>query len=269
MPTAYVNHIHVYYEVTGEGHPLVMIHGHSLNLRMWDPQVPAFAAHHRVIRYDLRGHGRSDAPHTGYRWPEYVEDLAELLEHLGVHHAYLLGLSLGGGIALEFVLRLPETVNALILADSLLDGFDYSQDFRDFFRHLRDRIRRDGTESALEELWLQHPLFDGVRGDPALFDQVREMVRAFPAMEYLFDQPSHVRPWRQANRLGEVKAPTLVIVGENDIPDFQRIAVRLEQGIPQARRVVIEGAGHLVNLEQPRRFNQVVFDFLEGLEGGD
>jgi proline-specific peptidase len=265
MPTAYVNGIHTYYEIAGEGHPLILIHGHTLNLRLWDPQVPAFAAHYRVIRYDLRGHGQSDAPRTGYRWPEYVEDLAELLELLGVHRAYLLGLSLGGGIALEFTLRLPEMVDALILADSVLDGFDYSREFTDSLRHLQQRVRRDGAESALQNVWLQHPLFDGVRDDPDLFQQVQEMVRAFPAMEYRFDQPSRVRPWRQVHRLGEIEVPTLVVVGEKDISDFQRIAVRLEKEIPHARRVVIEGAGHLVNLEQPERFNEVVLEFLSGV----
>jgi len=262
MPKAYVNHIHIHYEVAGTGHPLVLIHGHTFNLHLWDPQVPAFADRYRVIRYDLRGHGQSDAPRTGYRWPEYVEDLAALLEHLGVHHTYLLGLSLGGGIALEFTLRLPDMVDALILADSVLDGFDYSAEFRGFFRLLRDRIRRDGVEAALENLWLQHPLFDGVRGDPVLFDHVREMVHTFAAMEYRFDQPSHARPWRQVQRLREIRAPTLIIVGEKDILDFQGIAVRLEHSIPHARRVVIEDAGHLVNLEQPERFNEAVLGFL-------
>lgn len=112
----------LYYEMVGEGHPLVLIHGGYMDRRMWDDQLAVFAEHYRVIRYDVRGFGKSELPQVPYA---DRQDLAALLAFLGIEKTYLLGLSLGGVIALDFTLDYPYMVEALILVGSPISGFPY------------------------------------------------------------------------------------------------------------------------------------------------
>jgi len=123
---AEVNGTRIYYETAGSGHPLVLIHGYTLDTRMWDDQFETFAQHYQVIRYDMRGFGKSAFPtDENYTHPD---DLRALLEHLEIEHAHILGLSMGGGTAIDFALTYPEVADALISADSILEGFQW-QDF--------------------------------------------------------------------------------------------------------------------------------------------
>jgi pimeloyl-ACP methyl ester carboxylesterase len=99
---------------------------------MWDAQVPVLVRDHRVVRYDMRGHGRSDSPPTGYAYPIYAEDLSSLLTYIGVERAGLIGFSAGAAVAIEFALRYPAHVDSLILASSVLDGYHYSDSWNQF-----------------------------------------------------------------------------------------------------------------------------------------
>ncbi|MDP3063642.1 MAG: alpha/beta fold hydrolase [Chloroflexota bacterium] len=274
MPHAITNGIVTFYEDSGRarpepgrrGPPLVLIHGHSSDLRLWDAQGPALAdAGYRVVRYDVRGHGRSDAPATGYTWQNYSCDLRDLLEHLGIATAHLVGLSMGGGIALQFALDWPDHLSSLVLVDSTLPGFDYSAQFSQSVEELVAAVRSEGPRSAFQRLWLSHPLFDGVRRFPERFQFLKSLVLAYPAADY-YDQTEYPQPQRQvSDRLGEVQAPTLVLVGELDLPDFRLVADILAANIPGARQQVIADAGHLPPLEQPAAFNAALLDFLSRL----
>jgi 3-oxoadipate enol-lactonase len=267
MPKVYVNNISTYYETEGTGRPLVLIHGHTLNLRMWDAQVPVLVRDHRVVRYDMRGHGRSDSPPTGYAYPIYAEDLSSLLNYIGVEHAGLVGFSAGAAVALEFALRYPARVDSLILASAVVDGYRYSESWNQFWGPFRDVMRKEGPRTAIEGLWLDHPMFSMLRRSPTKFFAFRDMVLTYEGGEYLAQEPTRLpRTWRQVERLNEIKAPTLVIVGERDLPDLQGVADLLTAQIPGAEKRVIPGAGHMVNLEHSGMFNALMREFFERVE---
>jgi len=266
LPRVDTNCIVTFYEDSGQGPAVVLVHGHSADLRLWDLQVPALVeAGYRVIRYDVRGHGRTTAPATGYTWQNYALDLRDLLASLSVETAHVVGLSMGGGIALQFALDFPERVSSLVLVDSALPGFDYSPEFAGAIEELVAAVRAEGPRAAFERLWLTHPLFDGARRFPERFELLRTMVLAYTAADYL-DETPYAPPERQAvDQLAEVRAPTLVLVGELDIPDFQLIAEVLAGNIAGARLRVIADSGHIPPLEQPQAFNQALLGFLGGL----
>jgi pimeloyl-ACP methyl ester carboxylesterase len=275
MPFATTGDIKIYYEDEGPAPPsdrretpVVLIHGHSADLRLWEPQVPALLGDGwRVVRYDVRGHGRSSVPATGYSWEHYLADLRGLLDHLRVERAHLAGISMGGAIALQLALEEPGRVASLALLDSALPGFAYSPQFEDDIERLREAVRADGPRAALERHWLTHPIFDGVRRHPERFAALRRMVLAYPAADYL-DEAEYAPPERPAiERLHEVQAPALVIVGELDLPDFRIIADILAENLPRARKLVVPGAGHLPSLEHPEEVNPALLSFLRDVDG--
>jgi pimeloyl-ACP methyl ester carboxylesterase len=268
---AKTNGIVTYYEDTGQGPTVVLIHGHSLDLRMWKYQVgPLVDMGYRVVRYDVRGHGRSTAPESGYTWDNYSQDLADLLDQLPADRAdgepasevHVVGLSMGGGVALKFALDHPERTKSLTLVDSTLPGFTYSPEFSGWIIELRDTVRREGAHPTLERLWLSSRIFDGLRRHPEMFAEVAEMVSGFQATEYLEEAQADYIPTDLAPRLGEVAAPTLVVVGEEDLPDFLLVAELLAANIPNARLVKFAGCGHAPPMEDPAAFNGALLEFL-------
>ena len=253
--SAEVNGTRLYYEAAGSGQPLVLLHGFSLDTRMWDGQFEAFAVRCRVIRYDLRGFGKSALP-TSARYM-HAEDLRALLEHLGAVPAHLLGLSLGGGIAIDFALTFPEAVRTLIPVDSTLGGFTWSVDWR-----LEGARAREAGVEAAKELWLKHAQFEPARENPAVFARLKQMVGDYSGWHWLNRDPGHGPEPPANDRLEQLRAPALVVVGGRDLPDFHRIADRLEHHLPNARKIYLEGVGHLASMEAPERFNEIVFGFL-------
>jgi 3-oxoadipate enol-lactonase len=266
LPHVDTNGIVTLYEDAGQGPPVVLIHGHAADLRLWDLQVPALVeAGYRAIRYDLRGHGRSTAPPAGYTWQNFALDLRDLMDRLGVPGAHFVGLSVGGGIALQLALDFPERASSLVLVDSALPGFDYSPEYAGAIEELVAAVRAEGPWPAFERLWLKQPLFDGVRRFPERFELLQTMVLGYTAADYL-DETPYPPPERQAvDRLAELRAPTLVLVGELDIPDFQLIADVLAGNIAGARLQVIADAGHVPPLEQPEAFNRALLGWLGAL----
>lgn len=279
MPHTYTNSIVTFYEdarppgASADTPAVVLIHGHSLDLRMWQPQVPTLlAAGYRVLRYDVRGHGRSMIPPDGYTWENASADLGDLLDRLNVESpagqslrldaAHVVGLSMGGGIALQFALDFPARVLSLTLVDSTLPGFTYSEEFARQIEELVAAVRSEGPRAAFERLWLDHPLFDGLRRFPDRFAALRETVLNYAAADYREGAvPPGYRP-TVADRVLEIAAPALVIVGEDDIADFRLIADLLAENLPRARRLVLPDCGHLPPLEQPDAFNEALIAFL-------
>jgi len=236
----------------GAGEPLVALHGHTLDLRVWDEQAPAWAAAgFRVIRYDQRGHGRSDSPPSGYRLGDHAADLAEVIRSRGAAPAHLVGLSKGGGIALELALRAPELVRSLVLVGPLVPDYPLSAELLDSFRRFARAIRAAGVEGATRAEWLAHPLIASAARHPECGARLEAMALAFPAGEYLAavrDEPD--REWKALDRLGEIEVPTLVISGERDVPDFAAMARLVAERVPSCRLEVVPGCGHLVPLER-------------------
>lgn len=263
MTFAPTRDVSTYYEERGSGPAVLLIHGHAADRRLWERQAPALArAGYRAVCYDVRGHGRSSIPLSGYTWEEYSADLRALLDTLGIARAHLVGLSMGGGIALQFAVEHSARVLSLVLIDSALPGFGYSEEMESAIEELRDAVRREGVLQAFERIWLAQPMFDGVRRFPEHFARLREMALSYPAADYLEDT-EYTPPERQlVERLGEVSVPTLVLVGELDVPDFQLIADVLAENIAGAEKQVVADAGHVPPLEQPEQVNRLLVEFL-------
>jgi 3-oxoadipate enol-lactonase len=262
---AEVNGARLYYEIEGEGQPLVLIHSALMNSKMWDDQVAAFSPHYRVIRFDMRGFGKSSWPDTDAL---YHDDIALLLKSLGVQKAAILGLSLGAEIALDFTLKYPQMVSALILASSGLDGFDYPETVMRRWNAFIEPVKRRDFPAAIDRYmadWVDGPTKSA---SLAVRQKVRAIMDEYTFAHYLPREKSSkaaedmVSDIPQMDRLEEIKVPTLIIVGDRDQPDIVEIGEVLEDSIEGAKRVEIEHAGHMVNFERPREFNQAVLDFL-------
>lgn len=252
-----VNGTRLYYEVAGSGHPLVLVHGFTLDTRMWDAQFEVFAQHYQTIRYDLRGFGQSATPtEDPYAHPD---DLRALMAHLGLDHAGIIGLSLGGSVAVDFAVTYPDATDTLIPVDAALIG-GYQWDQRPS-ANLRKEAQQTGIQGA-KTVWLNSALFGPARENPVAAGPLTQIVDDYSGWHFVNNDPGRTAEPPATQRLITISAPTLVIVGERDLPDFHRIANILEQGIPNAKKVVMPGVGHMSNMEDPERFNTTVLTFL-------
>ena len=253
----------LYYEIAGEGRPLVLIHGGLVNSGLWDDQFAVFAGQYRTLRYDVRGFGQSKSP-TAY----YANhgDLRDLLDYLGIEQAAVLGLSMGGGIAIDFTLVYPDRVAALLPIAAGLGGYRATSNTA-----LRDELNaayeRGDKERAVElslQMWTDGPYRTPDQVDP----NARERIRAMTA--HTFDLPDFEQ-WLQrleppaVDRLDEIHVPTLFVVGDRDVEDILKIGDLIIANVGGARRAVIPGTAHHLNMEQPAEFNRIVLDFLNTL----
>ncbi|MBZ5589070.1 MAG: alpha/beta fold hydrolase [Acidobacteriia bacterium] len=248
----------------GNGETVVLLHGHTLDLRVWDDVAPALVeAGFRVVRYDQRGHGRSGSPRGGYRWGDHAADLAAVIERLAPPAAHVVGHSKGSGIALECALRRAHLVRSLGLVGPLVPDFRLPETMVASFRELARAIRGRGVQPAMRELWLAHPLIATAAARPGLRERLEAMLLTFPAGEYLAsvrDMPD--RDWKVTDRLAEIAVRTLVVRGEREVPEFVAMADFLGGSIPQARLKVVPGSGHLVPLEEAAALSQTLVGFL-------
>lgn len=252
---AQVNDTRLYYEVAGSGQPLALLHGFSLDTRMWDDQFEAFAQHYQVVRYDLRGFGQSARPASDpYTHPD---DLKALLQSLKIDPAHIVGLSLGGGIAIDFALTYPEATRSLITIDGTLGGYRWAKDWGG----PRATAQSAGVAAA-REVWLDDELFIPANELPPMAARLRQMMMTYSGWHWLNRDPGRWLQPPAIEQLEQIRAPTLAIVGERDLPDFHAIADTLQQRIPWARKVVVPGAGHLANMEAPEQVNEVILNFL-------
>ena len=265
---AEVNGARLYYEVEGTGHPLVLIHGWPLSARMWDDQVRVLADHYRVVRYDRRGFGRSPAnPWNESSAGHDFEDLAALLDHLSISSAHVLGMSQGGSVATRFALEYPQRVDALMLHGAGLEGFVLPEHgpFASL-ESVRTLMEEEGMD-AFRRQWLAHPINYIPDGKPEASARLRRIVEEYSGADMLTRPSSRSRERTPAiQRLHEIRAPTLVLVGDTDLPFFQIIADALAFLIPDAEKVVVPGGGHVVNMIEPERYNAEVLRFLRGIE---
>jgi pimeloyl-ACP methyl ester carboxylesterase len=248
----------VYYETAGAGEAVVLIHGGQMDCRIWDEQMALLAPSYRVIRYDVRGYGGSPAPSGVY---SQFDDLAALLDRLGVAKAHVVGLSLGGAVAIDFAIAHPDRVKKVVAAAPGLRGFDWSPGPRDWVQPIIEAAQ-DNDRARLADLWLANPMMQAAAANPAVAPRVRRLV--MENLECWLVNSSLEKSLRppSAKRLAEIKAPILVIVGDRDIPDMQRAAEKIAKEVPAAHKLVISGAGHIVNMERPEEFNRALLDFL-------
>jgi pimeloyl-ACP methyl ester carboxylesterase len=246
------------YTSRGEGLPVVLVHGTALDRRMWEPQDP-LSSRWQLLSLDLRGFGRSsqpgDAPYT------HADDVAAFLDALGIARAAVIGFSLGGRVAAQFAVAQPDRLAALVLIDAALDGVEFGPELSALFASLGSMALERGMSVAIEH-WLACGLFERARRNPALEVTLQRIVGEFDGAPWLRPNPV-VKPLPPTlSRLGEIRAPTLVLVGEHDHADFRRIARVYADGIAGAEFAVVPGAGHVSNMEAPAWVNARIEEFL-------
>jgi pimeloyl-ACP methyl ester carboxylesterase len=256
----------IFHEVTGDGPALVLINGGGLDCRMWQPQVGPFSAQHRVLRYDPRGIGRSEISDRSATWsPRH--DLCLLLSQLGIERAHVVGLSWGGSLAIDFALDYPFMVSSLVLVAPGVSGYKHA-DVDRFLDQLDYALDRGDIEPAVE-LTLRESV-DGPHRRPDQVDQhlrkaLGDMYRASYERVTRGMPPQPMQP-PALQRLGEIDAPTLLVVGSLDMTAIHDIASLLVTRIPNITRADIADAAHMVNLEAPEVFNARLLEFMSEVE---
>lgn len=256
-----INGAELYFEASGGGYPLFMLHGHLLDSGQWEDQFATFAGKYRVMRYDARGYGRSSLPPAPFA---HHEDLYELMRALNITRAHLMGCSGGGATIMDFALVHPEMVSALVLVGAGISGYQPSGEIPQWWTDLSE-ARTSGNVERAVEISLR-TFTDGRRTPEQVNPAVRERTRAMTAR--LFARPL-VREAAQrmpeppaVSRLSEFRIPTLAIVGGDDLPMLHEAADLITTNISGSRKVTIPDAGHHPNMEHPGIFNREVFSFL-------
>jgi pimeloyl-ACP methyl ester carboxylesterase len=245
--------VDIYYEIHGSGTPLILTHGYSSTSAMWQGQIAALSKHHRLILWDMRGHGQSDYPDNPAAYSEAltVGDIAALLDAAGAETAIVGGLSLGGYMSLAFHRTHPERVRALLIIDTG-PGFkkdDAREAWNRRARDTGDRFDREGLE-VLKSLSAERASVTH-RDATGLAHAARGMLAQ--------------RDARVIESLPGIKVPALVVVGADDTP-FMAASDYMAAKIPGAQKAVIPNAGHAVNIDQPQAFIDAVLPFLDGLK---
>ncbi len=250
------------YEMAGEGRPLVLVHAGITDRRMWDDQFQAFAQHYRVVRYDRRGFGDTTTDSDPY---SHHQDLSDLLTFLDIERAFLVGCSQGGKTIIDFSLEHPEKTSALVLVASALSGFTFPEPTSEIWQEL-ELADQAGDIARVNELEMQIWVDGPHRGPDQISHELRERVREMNSIALAKSADSgEERPLTPpaAERLGEIHAPVLIIIGDLDTPKTIAAADYLASNIDGAQKVVISGTAHLPNMEQPEEFNRHVLLFLD------
>ena len=266
MPTAHVNGVRLYYEVTGNGFPLVFVHEFAGDYRSWEPQVRFFSRRYRVVVYNCRGYPPSDVPATPESYSELilVEDLCQLLTFLGIRETHIVGLSMGGGVALNFALEHPDRCASLVIASAGSGSTNVDQFRRDGMA-LVERLEKGGI-AAVEEHFVLSPARTTFREkDPRGWEESRrqflEHSALGSALTFRKVQLERKTIFELEGGLRQLHTPTLLFIGDRDDACLEP-AIFMRRCIPGAGLVVLPWSGHAVNLEEPDTFNRIVLDFL-------
>ncbi len=251
----------LYYETAGSGAPLVLLHAFTLDTRMWDAQFDVLAARYRVIAYDARGFGRSSVPHAERPYSHF-DDLLTLLDKLEAREPHLVGASMGGRFALDFAAMQPGRYRSLALIDGVMGGWSWSKEWLASYAPVIAASQRKDIAAA-KAAWLAHPVFAAARGDEAVYRRLRKMVADYSGWHFVNHDPARNVVPPVSTRLTDIRGPILSLVGEYDMPDFHRMAEKLEDEA-KAQRIVVAGAGHLSSMGAAEQVNSRLLDFLSG-----
>lgn len=251
-------------ETAGSGEAVVFLHGFGLDMRMWDEAFALTARTRLTVRYDLRGYGRSPLPDGPY---SHVEDLAAILGALCIPRAHIVGFSMGGRVALRTALERSDLVRSLVLVDAAADGHAWSAEWS---RRWADLIAaaRAGDMDGARLLWLMHPIFAPACERTELEERLAGMLAGYSGFHWANDDPAVPPRFAAPDAVAQIAAPTTVVVGERDLPDFHAIADALSVRIPGARKTVIPGAGHMSPIEAPDVFAALLSEHLARADGG-
>jgi 3-oxoadipate enol-lactonase len=255
----------LYYEEAGQGTPVVLIHGGFLDRRMWDGQFEVFANRFRAIRYDVRAHGLSGTDSVTFA---DHEDLGQLMVELEIPKATIIGLSMGGQIAIDFALTYPEMASALVLVGPGLSGHTAEdEELQAYMQDLTAAFETGGFTAAIEvfaRYWCDGPQREPSQVSPAVREKVLTMLEGGDERWRYWALSRQLEP-PAIERLGEIEVPTLAIVGSIDMPVIHEIVDLIAGQVPDAQKIVIPDVAHMVNMEKPDEFNDLVLEFLAGL----
>ena len=260
--SASVRGINVDYTDHGSGCPVLFIHGHPFDQTMWRPQVKALAGRgYRTIVPDLRGYGRSTVVPGVTPMDAFARDLAALLDHLGLDVVNVVGLSMGGQVALEMYRLFPDRVDSLTLVAT--NPMPETAQGRLARERLAARLREQGMRGYADDMLVGMMTAENVRALPSVADHVRTMMYAAPPEGAAAAQLGRARRPDHTLLLKRICAPTLLLVGQHDRFTPPEGAELMHVQVPDSIVEIIEGAGHLPNLERPERFNEVLRRFLD------
>lgn len=272
MPVAKIEGVDINYSDEGRGHPLILMHGFSSNLRSWDEQMPELTRKYRVVRYDCRGHGKSGSPSepSAYSQEILVREALGLLDALGIEKAYMGGLSMGGNVALHMGLNHPDRTEAVIAACTG-SGSSKDDDFIERFREIAEMLERGELERFADAL-MSAPSFAGfLRLRPDLVELQRKQLleNNTRGLANTIRGVQMTRPsiMTLGEKFKKLSVPTLILVGDEDIPCYEP-ANFMREHIPRSKLVVFPQTGHILNLERPADFNRHVMEFLSAVESG-
>lgn len=258
----------LYYEIEGKGEVLVLIHAGFVDSGMWEEQWEAFTRSYRVLRFDMRGFGKSD-PAKGPASRRH--DLYRLLQELGIKHVHLLGCSMGGETAIDFTLEHPEMVLSLIIVSGIPGGFEMTGEPPAGVLEMLQALEKGdlGLVSDLQiRLWVDGTFRQPDQVDPEIRQRAAEMNRiAVKNGTWAIADANPLNPLSPpaVGRLAEINVPVLIIAGSLDNPEILRAADLLENKIKKAKKVIMPDCAHVPNMEKPEEFNRTVLNFLTNL----
>ena len=254
MPHIDTGELKIYFEEFGSGIPIVFLHGYTLDRRMWRQQVEYFSKNHRVIVYDSRGHGLSAAPDTGYNRVNRLRDLKHLAESLQLGQFHIVGLSMGGGVALAYAIENPHALLSLTLVDSGAAGYPPPPGYRRL-----PKVFSSADVAVARRAWVESALL--YYKDESLRRELAELMVSHSDKIWLDPMRGKYPVFDDIAGSKNVKVPTLIFVGGKD-RYFIPLAKTLHQNIENSELDIIPGVGHMLNMEAPDRFNQRLAQFL-------
>jgi 3-oxoadipate enol-lactonase len=248
----------IYFEVLGDGEPILLIHGIDSDRRVWDKQVLELAEEYKTIRFDLRGFGKSDMPKGNF---SNNEDILNLLNELGIEKVNLVGYSFGGTIAPHFAIEHPERVKRISLISPGLISYKWSKEIMDYFQEFQTCLR-DGKHSDALNLLYWKTVYGPNREQKGL-EEISEKLGEMFSHALTIPRLGSLKPFPfEMKQLKQIEAPTLIMIGEKDFTDYHDIAQIYNQEIPNSTITIIKGSGHLLNLEAPDQVNRAIKEFI-------
>ena len=270
MPTFSANGVEIYYEVTGQGYPLIWSHEFGGSYDSWEAQVKFFSRRYQVITYAARGWPPSDVPEdpAAYTQDIVVNDLYLLMRHLNISEAHIGGLSMGGSVALNFGIAHPEMAKSLIVA-SAGSGSTNRDTFLSTGQSMADRLLSEGMVPVAEDYGTTNIRVQLRRKDPIGFETFARLLYEHSATGSALTYQGFVmnRPtvFELEDKLKSLRVPTLIMIGDEDEPCIEP-GIFMKRTIPVSGLSCFPQSGHAINLEEPDLFNRTVLDFLTAVE---
>ncbi|MBN2366854.1 MAG: alpha/beta hydrolase [Calditrichaeota bacterium] len=269
---AEVNGTTLYYEAAGMGEPIVFVHGNFGDRRHWDFQFGPLSQQFRVMRYDVRGYGKSALPNK-YEMYYDRDDLAGLMDFLKIEKAHICGLSMGSGIIVDFALHYPERCLSLIPVGPWAMGYGddgyrtpASDSFNILFGKVYEKLLNQGPKAATDHWWAgDHPFAKTIRSQATL-DSLLKMGYEYSYWGFLNENKRSFTSPPAIGRLNEIHLPTLIVTAEYDFEPCLEIADIMEREIAGSKKISVKDAGHIMNMDKPEEFNAEIIKFINSLK---